>query len=43
MKTFYIKTIFVILLLTVLGFVFGWSDNGPRKVDVDTLPSRLDQ
>lgn len=36
------KLISSIIVLIILGIYIGWLDNGPRKVNVDELPSRLD-
>jgi len=31
-----------ILILVILGYLLGHSDNAPKRVDVSEIPSRLD-
>lgn len=41
MKNPLLWTLFVLLL--VIGFIIGRVDNGPKEIDVETLPSRFDE
>lgn len=43
MKKMYLWSTLVIILLGILGYVLGWIDNGPKKIDTEVIPSRFEE
>lgn len=43
MKKMYLWSMVIILGLGSIGYILGWIDNGPKKVNVEEIPSRLDE
>lgn len=38
-----VKLLVAFVIFLGLGYYLGWLDNGPRNVNVESLPSRLDE
>jgi hypothetical protein len=43
MKKIFFYTIILILIFLGLGYYLGWMDNGPKPINVDAIPGRLDE